>query len=77
MRVVNFICQNSKGNNIPTTNDIMNVLVEGGDTVAIEYIMVIQDPMIISHNHHWVKRCVSVNISKNFGSNLAELGRKF
>jgi hypothetical protein len=55
----------------------MNVLVVGGDTVAIEYIMVNQDPMIISHNHHWVKRCVSVNIGKNFGSNLAELGRKF
>jgi type IV secretory pathway VirB3-like protein len=52
-------------------------MVVGGDTVAMAYIIVIQDAMIISHNHHWVKRCVSVNINKNFGSNLAELGRKF
>jgi hypothetical protein len=75
--VTNFICQNNTGSNIPTPNEIKNVPVVGGDTVAIEYIMAIQDPMMISHNHHWVKRCVSVNIGKNFGSNLAELGRKF
>jgi len=53
------------------------VMVVGGDTVAMAYIIVIHDPMMINHNHHWVKRCVSVNIGKNFGSNLAELGRKF
>jgi hypothetical protein len=52
-------------------------MVVGGDTVAMAYIIVIHDPIKINHNHHWLKRCVSVNINKNFGSNLAELGRKF
>jgi hypothetical protein len=43
----------------------------------MEYTMEAQTPSKISHNHHWVKRCVSLNIGNIFDSNLAELGRKF